>query len=202
MIDQFNDDGTGWAQFGDELRADGESVMRYHLARLVSDRARGIGGEIVWQSLLAGHVPMPLEIATFLLINPSTANAFKPDPTVGECVKFTRRWGHDITWVVNAHAFRSPYPIDLKKRACGMRGDDAVNDEAIMLACSLATVVVVGWGNDGALDHRDQKVLAMLQSAGIKPRCLGFTQSGSPKHPLARGKHRIPADQQPISMEF
>lgn len=193
MIDQYSDDGTGWARFSDDME------MRYHLGRLVSDRAREIGGEIIWQSLLAGMVYPALEIACFLLLNPSTANAFKPDPTVGECMKFTRRWGHDITWVVNGHAFRSPYPSDLKKRACGMRGDDVVNNQAIMLACSIATRVVVAWGNDGALDGRDRRILGMLRSSGIALYKLGTTQGGYPKHPLARGVHRIPADQQPIA---
>lgn len=191
MIDQWSEDRTGWARFSDDME------MRYHLGRLVSDRARDIGGDLIWQSLVPGReLPPALEIVVFVMLNPSDADAFRPDPTVTECVKFTRRWGHDITWVVNEHAFRSPYPSDLKKRSCGMRGDDAVNDQAIMLACSMATVVVTAWGNDGALDFRDRKVLGMLRSAGIKMHHLGTTQAGHPKHPLARGKHRIPADQQ------
>lgn len=189
MIDQFSDDRTGWAQFSDDM------IMRYHLGRLVSDRAREIGGDIVWQSMRPGGTLPALEIATFLLLNPSDADAFKPDPTVGECIKWTRRWGHDITWVVNGHAFRSPYPTDLKKRSCGMRGDDDTNNRAIMHACSMANVVIVAWGNDGALDGRDLRVITMLRSAGVRLHHLGTTKGGYPKHPLARGKHRIPADQ-------
>lgn len=192
MIDQFNEDKTGWAQFSDDM------TMRYHLGRLVSDRAREIGGDIIWQSLVPGGQQPALDIACFLMLNPSDADAFRPDPTVGECVKLTRRWGYDVTWVVNGHAFRSPYPSDLKKRACGMRGDDVTNNQAIMLACSMSMLVIVAWGNDGALDGRDHRVLGMLRSAGINFRHLGLTQGGYPKHPLARGKHRIPADQQPI----
>lgn len=192
MRDEYSDDGTGWARFSDD------DVMRYHLGRLVSDRARELGGEVVWPALQSGATaPHGLEIACFLMLNPSDATAFKPDPTVTECVKFTRRWGHDITWVVNQHAFRSPYPTDLKKRACGARGDDAVNAEAILHACRQANIVIAAWGNDGMLDHRDTVVRRLLVEAGIKPYHLGMTQSGNPKHPLARGKHRIPADTQP-----
>jgi hypothetical protein len=193
VIDEYSTDGTGWARFSDDR------TMRYHLGRLVSDRAREIGGDIIWQSLAPGRGRPDIEIAVFLMLNPSDADAFKPDPTVGECVKFTRRWGHDVTWVVNEHAFRSPYPSDLKKLSCGMRGDDVVNNQAIMLACSMANIVITAWGNDGALDYRDRKVLDMLRSAGIRTHHLGVTKAGHPKHPLARGKHRIAADQQPIA---
>jgi hypothetical protein len=192
MIDEYNDSRTGWARFSDDM------VMRYHLGRLVSDRACEIGGEIVWPALQAGSAtPHYLEIACFLMLNPSDATAFKPDPTVTECVKFTRRWGYDITWVVNQHAFRSPYPTDLKKRACGARGDDAINAEAILHACRQASIVIAAWGNDGTLDHRDVVVKRLLTEDGIRPHHLGLTHAGNPKHPLARGKHRISADQQP-----
>ena len=158
MIDQYNDDQTGWARFSDDM------VMRYHLGRLVSDRAREVGGDLIWPQMIAGTPLVPsLEIACFLMLNPSDADAFVPDPTVTECVKFTRRWGGDITWVVNQHAFRSPFPRDLKKRACGQRGDDEINAEAILLACRSSHLVIEAWGNDGTLDGRDQKVRALLR---------------------------------------
>lgn len=193
MIDQWSDDRTGFARFSDDM------VMRYHLFRLVSDRARDVGGDIIIPALLAGAGPgHGLGVATWLLLNPSDADAFKPDPTVTECVKFTRRWGHDITWVVNQHAFRSPYPTDLKKRAHGQRGDDAANAEAILLACRHANIVIAGWGAGGNLDHRDVVVRRLLTAADVRLHHLGTTQDGFPKHPLARGVHRIPADLQPI----
>jgi hypothetical protein len=193
MIDQWSEDRTGFAQFSDDM------VMRYHLFRLVSDRARELGGDIIVPTLLAGAaLSHGLELATWLLLNPSDADAFKPDPTVTECVKFTRRWGHDVTWVVNQHAFRSPYPTDLKKRAHGQRGDDVANSGAILLACRQANIVIAGWGAGGNLDNRDVVVRRLLAEQSIALHHLGLTQNGFPKHPLARGRHRIPVDQQPI----
>mgnify|MGYP001599210789 CR=1 FL=1 len=75
---------------------------------------------------------------------------------------------------------------------------DLSRQKAIMLAClPMANKVIVAWGNDGALDGRDRKVLAMLRCFGVRVHHLGLTKSGYPKHPLARGKHRIPGDTTP-----
>lgn len=195
MIDDYNPDGTGWARFSDDR------TMRYHLARAVSDEARRDPDALRALADLATSASVgtsPYDVTTFLMCNPSDADAFRNDPTVGETVKFTRRWGGDITWVVNLWGFRSPYPSDLRKRAVGFRGDDAENDRAILLACSLATRVIIAWGNHGQLDHRATIVLRLLAQHGYDLHCLGTTQDGYPKHPLARGRHRIPADLQPI----
>ena len=58
--------------------------------------------------------------------------------------------------------------------------------------------MIAAWGNDGEIDHRATIVRQLLDEHGIALHHLGTTDSGAPKHPLARGKHRIPADQAPI----
>lgn len=67
-------------------------------------------------------------------------------------------------------------------------------------ACA-AHQVFVCWGaiawDDLWIDH----VVEEIQSGeGPYPAlwCWGMTSSGAPKHPMARGKHRIPADQKEI----
>lgn len=181
MRDEYSLDGYGLAQFSDNDR------MRYRLARtLISTRLVIVDG-----------VVQGLARIVWLLLNPSTANAFRPDPTVTECVKRSITYGGDVCEVVNLFAMRSPYPADLWNCLHGQRGDDAENDRAILQACVGAKRVVAAWGNHGALDNRDQRVRNMLQSNNVPLVHLGLTQSGMPKHPLARGKHRIPKDQQP-----
>ena len=193
MIDEYNADRTGYAQFSDDR------VMRYHLVRMVSEPARAEGLHEMLPAINMGAVRWPgLRVAVFLMLNPSDADAFKPDPTVRNCVLFTQRWEFDITWAVNLNAFRSPWPKDLKKRAMGFRGDDHQNNVAILTACRSANVVVAAWGNDGGLDCRDHAVRALLKTADIKLHHMGLTKTGFPKHPMARGVHRISADQQPV----
>lgn len=183
MIEQWSEDRTGWAKFSDDM------VMRYRLARSFTPFSPDV-------ERLNGSPRV-----AFLMLNPSNADAFKPDPTVGECIKRARKLGADVLEVVNLFAFRSAYPVDLKKRAHGHRGDDRINDEEILAACMNA-YVVAAWGNDGALDFRSMVVTQQLARHGVKLHHLGMTKDGHPKHPLARGVHRIPADLQPTVWEY
>lgn len=182
MIDQWSHDRTGWARFSDDM------TMRYRLARNLN----GLPIEV-----RDGHIA-DADRVTFLMLNPSTADAFKHDPTVGECIKRARQLGADVLEVVNLFAFRSPYPTDLRARAHGQRGDDHLNDGELLAACTDA-YVIAAWGTGGRLDWRDEVVRKQIARVGIKLHHLGTTQDGFPKHPLARGRHRIPADQQPIA---
>lgn len=198
MIDQYNDDGTGWARFSDDM------TMRYRLARSLTGRALPLRyaftGVPVENDMLTGG-GRTAEHVVFLMLNPSTADAFKHDPTVGECIKRARAIGADVLEVVNLFALRSPHPADLKKCAAGYRGDDELNNRAIVEACTGAECVIAAWGNHGALGGRDQIVRKLLADRGIELHHLGLTDGFFPKHPLARGKHRIPGDLAPVRWE-
>lgn len=189
MIDQFSSDRTGWARFSDDM------TMRFRLGRSLTGRELVVRDAAGADSQISGlNRYVSGSRVTFLMLNPSTADAFKHDPTVGECIKRARRLGADALEVVNLFALRSPYPADLRKRAHGQRGDDADANREILHACRGAIMVIASWGTGGALDHRATVVREMLREHDIKLHCLGTTQDGFPKHPLARGKHRISED--------
>ncbi len=179
----------GWARFSDD------KVMRYRLGRACSTAGR--------EALSMSRNPGAWELSTlirivFLMLNPSTASAFELDPTVSECIRFARLWRPDVdvVEVVNLFAFRTPYPKVLKKAPD--RGDDALNNEQILEACAGASLVIAAWGVDGDLGGRANFVRSMIHENGIPMHRIGVTKDGHPKHPLARGKHRIPREQQPI----
>lgn len=151
--------------------------------------------EIYRYTLLRRWAPGPM--CLWILLNPSTATAIKLDPTLQRCLQFTMSWTHvgqerhlpfGAFEVCNAYAFRSPHPEDLWKV------DDPVgpnNDAAILSAAKRADLVIVGWG-DGCSPQRERQLAQLLCDHGIQPHMLAATKRGSPSHPLARGKHRIP----------
>lgn len=122
----------------------------------------------------------PANFVNFILLNPSTADETKDDPTVRACVEFARRWGFDRLVMTNLFAFRATAPS--KMRACSNPNGD-LNDRHIKRVAKRAALVVVAWGNHGIHCGRNKEVMNIL--ANIKqPYCLSVTKAGQPKHPL------------------
>lgn len=115
------------------------------------------------------------------LLNPSTADAARDDPTIRRCRAQVRRARLSGLLVWNLFAYRATLPADLK------RADDPVgpaNNGAIGLALSLARRTILGWGTHGAHRGRDAEVLPLCHASGSPLHVLGLTQGGAPLHPL------------------
>ncbi|ORE89530.1 hypothetical protein ATO7_06605 [Oceanococcus atlanticus] len=124
-----------------------------------------------------------------IMLNPSTADEFKNDPTVERCCRRARMWGYDRLDVVNIFALRSTDPQGLY--LC----DDPVgedNDAAILEAAREADLAVAAWGNHGRLGGRGGHVLAMLKSAGVELHAFKLSQVGEPVHPLYQPYSALP----------
>lgn len=127
--------------------------------------------------------------AAFILLNPSTADETKDDPTIRRCIGFAKAWGFGGLVLGNIFALRSTDPRGLYSHA------DPVgpgNDEALRGIAREAEKVVCGWGTHGALNDRGRFALAVLREAGATPLALKVTAEGFPGHPLY-----ISADIQP-----
>ncbi|MCB5187402.1 DUF1643 domain-containing protein [Methylobacillus caricis] len=120
----------------------------------------------------------------FIMLNPSTADAFKNDPTVERCERRARFMGFGSLWVVNLFALRSTNPALLYGHSDPIGPD---NDSTILDLIKSAGMVVCGWGKHGDLLGRDLAVISLLRSAGVVPYYLGQNRNGSPKHPLYVG---------------
>ncbi|KAA0212760.1 MAG: DUF1643 domain-containing protein [Leptolyngbya sp. PLA3] len=128
--------------------------------------------------------------ACFCLLNPSTADARRNDPTVRRCIGYAMDWGFDALEVVNIFAFRSTDPGALAQHPdpVGPR-----NDRAILRAVQRAELVILGWGAHGRLLDRGGGVLRLIADH-CRPHCFGITATGQPRHPLylARAAHPQP----------
>lgn len=120
------------------------------------------------------------ERVCFCLLNPSTADAQKLDPTLTRCHRYAVRWGFSAMDVVNIFALRSTDPKGLREVEDPI-GED--NDRHITRLARGADLVVAGWGTHGKLMGRGEAVHGLLGRV-CEPRCLAVTKDGYPKHPL------------------
>jgi hypothetical protein len=123
--------------------------------------------------------------ATFVMLNPSTADAETDDPTIRRCIGFARSWGFEWLKVVNLFAFRATDPREL------LAADDPSGPENL---CTIAKVVggsdlvVCAWGAFPLAGREHVDLVLELIAA---PHALGLTKNGSPRHPLyVRGDAR------------
>ena len=117
----------------------------------------------------------------FCMLNPSTADAQKNDPTVRRTVGFALDWGYGSIEVVNVFALRSTNPRGLYEAIEPVgRGNDA----ALRRAFRRADRVVAAWGNHAGLGGRSARVRGILHSCGVEALCFGETGAGEPRHPL------------------
>jgi len=115
------------------------------------------------------------------MLNPSTADASRLDPTVRRCAGFATTWGAGALEVTNLFALRATDPNELRSAEAPI-GEG--NDEAILAGALAADLVVCGWGIHGSLGDRHHDVLMLLFGAGVQPTVLGLTKDGHPRHPL------------------
>lgn len=133
------------------------------------------------------------------MVNPSTADHTVDDPTIQRIMRFAGRWGFGGVRVVNLFGLRSSHPsaLDTHTNPVGPENEPALR-EALFMAKVHVGWVLVAWGNNGVRHNRDRQFIQLAQEVGVEMRCLGVTKDGFPKHPLARGQHRVPDDFQPV----
>lgn len=140
---------------------------RYFLEREITD--------------IFGHLVSD-KIMTFIMLNPSTADANIDDPTIRRCKAFAERSSCGRMYVVNLFAIRSPSPKVLQETS-DPEGPD--NYKWVKHAVEHDGPIVCAWGTHGAYLDQDKTMMGWLyHSFARDPFCLGLTKDGHPKHPL------------------
>ncbi len=121
-----------------------------------------------------------LKTVSFIMFNPSRADAEINDPTITRCINFAKSWGYGRLEVVNLFAYRTSKP-SLLKQAVEPIGKD--NDRYIVEAVKRSDKVILAWGNHGTWQKQDLYVLQLLKNYKHL-YSLGITKKGCPRHPL------------------
>jgi hypothetical protein len=123
----------------------------------------------------------PKGFALFLMLNPSTADADNPDPTIRKCMGFARRFRCSRVTVANLFALRATYPDDLRRHPdpVGPENDTWIA-HVVQEHRERGALIIAAWGADPFAKTRARHV---LRSFGPFD-CLGVTADGSPRHPL------------------
>ena len=122
------------------------------------------------------------ETCLFIMLNPSTADEVKNDPTVQRCINYSNMWGYGNLIVCNLFAYRATLPSDMKKEKDPVGPD---NNEWTKKAAEEADKIIVAWGTHGSYKDRSNTVInEVLDISNMPVYHLGLTQKGEPKHPL------------------
>ena len=114
-----------------------------------------------------------------VLLNPSTADAERNDPTVRRCIGYAMDWGFGSLEVVNLFALRSTDPSALRTHPSPQ---GPLNTRAIVRCADRSDLIVTAWGNHGRVLEQEARILRALRRYTLHH--LGLTSAGCPRHPL------------------
>jgi len=136
-----------------------------------------------------------------IMMNPSLAGSVKEtDMTTEKCKRIWNHHGFAAHVAMNLWPFINPDPRIMKDHISNLSERSRarlieLNDGFILEEAGNVAKVVIAWGAEFH-DPRGLEVARKLNLAGHDLWCLGTNNDLSPRHPLARGNNRVPADAQ------
>lgn len=116
----------------------------------------------------------------WVMLNPSTADGTRDDPTIRRVIGFSKLWGWSGIVVVNLFALRATDPRRLLTHPDPVGPE---NDErGGFWIRHLPTIVA--WGASTMARQRVAWIREQAERSQYPLRCLGTTRDGSPRHPL------------------
>jgi hypothetical protein len=146
-----------------------------------------ISNDDLYRYRLSRHWDESLPAMTWIMLNPSTADAMVDDPTIRKCMGFARRHECGGIEVVNLYALRTSKPKHL------LDHPDPEGPENVMMWKAVLSIargpIVAAWGAaKPKLVPMSEALLANLDTE--RWVCLGRTKTGLPLHPGRIGYDR------------
>jgi hypothetical protein len=110
----------------------------------------------------------------FIMLNPSTADEIKDDPTIRRVINFSKSWKYGSVLIGNLYAYRSTDPKVLKTVENPI-GENNISHISQLI--KISDKVVYAWGNN-------QQEPEWLTKLVEEPYCIDISKKGIPKHPL------------------
>lgn len=131
----------------------------------------------------AGLLDQDKPVIAFILLNPSTADELKDDPTVAKCRRYAAGWGFGEVIVLNAFAYRATDPKNMRAQPDPVGPE---NDATVLATATavheLGGTLLCGWGTHGA--HLDRSAQLQDLLAHFPLKAFTLTKHGEPGHPL------------------
>lgn len=139
--------------------------------------------------MLGRHWDETLPVMVVCMLNPSTADHRKSDPTVTRMIGFAKREECGGLVVVNAFAYRATDPRELLRveDPVGPRNDDAINLAVAGTLLPTMLKVIAAWGAPAnkKIEGRLNQVECLIRMArGVVWHLGDRTKHGHPRHPL------------------
>lgn len=119
----------------------------------------------------------------FILMNPSTADEIKNDPTIERQCRRAKMLGFGGLVILNCGAIRE---TDSRKAWADPEPIGPANLETIQkeIEGNPSGMFIAGWGAPARRVGADRPIIDLFERVGFPLYCLGVNSDGSPKHPL------------------
>lgn len=121
----------------------------------------------------------------FLMLNPSTADAFINDATIERCQRRAIANGYGKMTIINLFPYRET-DSKLLGKVEDLFCDLEETNIQIIEAVKESTITIAGWGNHPLATARAKQVYELLAENGLNQKlwALAVNNDGSPQHPL------------------
>lgn len=122
---------------------------------------------------------------TYIMLNPSIADAEVDDATIRVCCGRAKLLGYKGIVVYNLFALRSVSPKELYNHSDPIGpSNNRYLENRLKELYRQNEPVIIAWGNHGSFKNRDKEFLEMSREYNTKLLALKITKSGQPAHPL------------------